>query len=92
MSNQDLTEERQYGQSRRKFIQSGCALAAATFAHHVASGPSFASAETLPPEFQASGRRDTRRAVSKGARRPGTRDGSGRIRHTIGPVDRASRL
>ena len=51
MSDQDLREERGRGQSRRKFIQSGSALAAASFAHHLASGPSMASAETLPAEF-----------------------------------------
>ena len=55
MSNEDLTEQRQDGQSRRKFIQTGSALAAATLAHHVASGPSLASAETLSPAFQSSG-------------------------------------
>ena len=53
MSDQDLKEQRRQGQSRRKFIQSGSALAAASFAHHLASGPSIASAETLPQELQA---------------------------------------
>ena len=57
MSNQDLTEERNDGQSRRKFIQTGSALAAAAFTHHVASGPSIASAAPAetPPVFQGSG-------------------------------------
>ena len=55
MSNQDLRDQRPQGQSRRKFIQAGSALAAATVAHHVASGPSGASAETMSPAFQSSG-------------------------------------